>query len=270
MKRFLLSTDYRGGETAVIAGRDFHYLCRVRRMRPGDSCDAADRTGNLYRLTVEILAADSCTVRLEPGAAADPGTVETGAADGAEITLFQCLPKGTKLDLIIRQATEAGVRRIVPLLSEHAVPRVDTAAAATRKLDRWRRIAREAVQQSGATLLPDVSAPIPFADLESRFTPGHDAVGLFCHQLRLDGVRNRPLEQRTLHEYLSADSQRIAIVIGPEGGLSNSEIEQLLQSGFEPVYLGPQVLRTETAALYAIAAVQIVLLEKKTWRIGKD
>ncbi|WP_455381358.1 RsmE family RNA methyltransferase [Salinispira pacifica] len=272
MKRFLLSAEYGGGERTELSGSDFHYLCRVRRMRPGDGCDAVDRAGRFYRLTVESVGQDRCTVRLEPAREDLRQARASGPLPGPEtgfpdITLFQCLPKGSKLDLIVRQATETGVSRIVPLLSEHTAASAESAAATGRRVDRWRRIAREALQQSGARRLPEISAPVPFAELERSWAGGEGAVGLFFHERP---VELKPLEQRTLHEYLSADPKRIAIVIGPEGGLSNSEIERLLQSGFEPVYLGPQVLRTETAALYAIAAVQIVLLEKEKWRIERD
>ncbi|HUX11516.1 MAG TPA: RsmE family RNA methyltransferase [Spirochaetia bacterium] len=276
MKRFLLPADFAGGPVVELSGRSFHYLCRVRRMKVGDGCDASDHAGNQYRLTMESVAADRCTAHLQAQPRSSdlsvaPESAESsfraGAADLPEITLCQCLPKGSKLDLIIRQATEAGVSRIVPLLSEYAVPQIDSESAANRKLDRWRRIAREAFQQSGVSKLPQIDPPLPFAELERIRPRSPETIGLFFHQLP---VGAGPLEQRSLHEYLSADPQHIALVIGPEGGLSNNEIEQLLQSGFVPVFLGPHVLRTETAALYAIAAVQIVLLEKKTWRIEKN
>ncbi len=276
MKRFLLPADYAGGPAVELSGRSFHYLCRVRRMQIGDGCDAADQSGNRYRLTLKSVAADRCTALLQPdvGSGSEPAVQErsgsrirTGASSLPEITLFQCLPKGSKLDLIVRQATEAGVSRIVPLSSEYAVPQIDSRSAAQRKLDRWRRISHEAFQQSGISRLPEIDPPRSFAELDRVWSRSSEAIGLFFHELP---IRGGPLEQRSLHEYLSPDPQRIAIVIGPEGGLSKNEIEQLLQSGFVPVFLGPHVLRTETAALYAIAAVQIVLLEKKSWRIEKN
>jgi 16S rRNA (uracil1498-N3)-methyltransferase len=222
-------------------------------MGPGDEVAGVDGAGNRYRLRMERVDSGKCVVSVLAAAGEE-------VADCPQITLFQCLPKGSKTDLIVRQATEAGVARIVPLISRHSIPRIDDARTEEKKRQRWLRVAREAVQQSGTPRIPEIVAPIPFDRLGEKFACNRDSVGIFFHQ--------EPLEQRTLHGYLSANPQRVAIVVGPEGGLAESEIDHLRQLGFGAAYLGSRVLRTETAALYAIAAVQIVLLEKKTWRIN--
>jgi 16S rRNA (uracil1498-N3)-methyltransferase len=168
------------------------------------------------------------------------------------IELYQGIPKGKKLEQIIRSCTEAGVSRITPVHSRYSVPRIE-AAAAEAKTRRRRKIAEEAVQQSGAAGVPDVALPIPLSEIP----PAGAKLGLFFHQ--------EPLADSSLHGYLYGTPTEISIVVGPEGGFSESEVAMLEQRGYQAVYLGPRVLRTETAALYAIAAIQVIQMEHEKW-----
>jgi 16S rRNA (uracil1498-N3)-methyltransferase len=178
-------------------------------------------------------------------------------SDRPTITLFQCLPKGRKLDTIVRQAVELGVSRIVPVESRHSLAKADDAGS---RLDRLTRVAREAAQQSGALRVPEVSRALRFRDIPGSWVrEGKDPLGIFFHQA--------PLETTSLHEYLSIRRDSIAMVIGPEGGLAEEELVFLRSEGFVPAYLGPTVLRTETAPVFAVAAVQMIILENKTWKL---
>ena len=174
-----------------------------------------------------------------------------------EISLYQALPKGRKMELIVRQATELGVRRIVPVLSEHSLVKI-TKAEADSKRQRWQRIAREALQQSGAARLPQIEQPIGLTELLERNDPGRV---LFFHQVRLAAG--------SLHECLAEVPVRLSLLIGPEGGFSEGEVESLVGSGFTPVYLGDTVLRSETAALAALAAVKMILQERSNWKLSE-
>ena len=254
MKHFLLPRRYGGEPSITLSGKDLHYLTRVLRKRIGESLPAITAAGRRYTMRIEGLTPEGCTVSLAPddseGATAAPRTVR--------IRLLQCLPKGRKMDLIVRQAVEAGVSRIVPLVSAHSV---SVPEDPEKKASRWRRIAREALQQSGGTELAEIEEPVPFragAELEGA----HDT-GLFFHQERLSGD--------SLHAALrGADpSGTVTLCIGPEGGLSDEEVEHLRLKGFKPVYLGDTVLRTETAALYAVAAVRTILTERDTWKLSE-
>ena len=158
------------------------------------------------------------------------------------------------------------MRNIVPLLSEHTVPMLK-GNAAQGKRERWLRIAKQAMQQSGNRIMPEISTPKAFGSIESfwneyrKIFPG--AIGLFFHQ---DAINSRGL-----HSYLGGDchgsAASVAICIGPEGGFSSQEVKNLLNIAFHPVYIKTNVFRTETAALYAIAAIQTVLLEKNLWSV---
>jgi 16S rRNA (uracil1498-N3)-methyltransferase len=250
MKVFVMPASYTGGDFLELEGDAFHYLRRVRRLREGESLPAVDSGGNEYHLTLHEAGRRSCRLRVQKKG---PSLQARGEAS---LVLYQCLPKGSKFDTIVRQAAELGVSRVVPVRSRYAVPKI---ADEDGRLRRWRRIAREAVQQSGAAGIPEISAPLCVADIPENFGLRGNAkkLGIFFHQ--------NPLEISSLHGYLSSDPEEIALVIGPEGGLADEELALLREAGFVPAYLGHRVLRTETAPVFAAAAVRIILLERQRW-----
>lgn len=247
MKQFVIDSDPVRDGKIVVSGRDFHYLIRVRRYRVGSEFPVIDREGRHGVATVTVVADGECVLSLATAAAETP----TGAQPpSTELRLVQCLPKAKKMDTIVRQAAEAGVARVMPAVSRYCVSRPEEEAAAS-KVQRWRQIAREAVQQSGSATATEVDEARPLAavvgaaaDCDCR---------LFFHHL--------PLPERVrLHEAVPGAS-KIAFLIGPEGGLSEDETDMLLQNGWRPVYLGKNILRCETAPLYAAAAINIILEE---------
>lgn len=271
MRCFVLPPDCARNGRHTLSGAEFHYLCRVRRYRAGATFPATDGAGTAYRCTVVQVERGHCEIDVEPHAAgASPAQLPEGAAVAADalaatratavqVTLYQALPKGRKLDQVIRQAAEAGVTHIAPFNSRNCVAEAPDARRLERRLERWRTIAREAVQQSGRTMVPQIDAPITLQQIpDIRAAARGSAVGLLFHQA--------PLAQQTLHEYLRPGPNSVLIVIGAEGGFTPSEVEYLRsERGFQPAFLGPTVLRTETASLYAVAAVQTILREIDAW-----
>ncbi len=252
MRLFILPPSFHGEEVLRLEGKEYHYLVRVLRKREGDSFNASDGEGTLYYATVEEITPSFCTLRVQRR-----GPLERPFP---AITLFQCIPKGKKLDLIVRQAVELGVSRVVPVVSRFSVPRWESPE---EKIQRLQRIAKEAAQQCGSLEVPEILAPLSLNAIIELFPPAEpDRLGLFFHQA--------PLARTTLHQYLSIYRKEIALVIGPEGGLSEEEVSYLQQGGFFPAYLGPSVLRTETAPVFALAAVQILLLEKAAWKLQQE
>jgi 16S rRNA (uracil1498-N3)-methyltransferase len=162
------------------------------------------------------------------------------------------------MDLIVRQAVEAGVRSILPVVSARTVAEPSDPA---RKLARWRRIAREALQQSGNPRLPVIGEPVSLTAAAALDRRG--GIGLLFHQERIG--------EGSLHAALAGGSEAfmngVHVFIGPEGGLAADEVEILRAAGFHPVFLGDAVLRTETAALYAVASVMTILRERDTWTL---
>lgn len=225
---------------------------RVLRKREGDTIPAVTAAGTKFSMKIEGVGRASCRVALVPS--------ERDPLPGLpRIQLLQCLPKGRKMDLIVRQAVEAGAAAIVPIASEHCVAVPEDPAG---RLARWRRIAREALQQSGNPRLPSIEEPRPISRAAELL--GQRDTGLFFHQERTS--------EGFLHSALACvdPSATISLLIGPEGGLSKAEAALLDDSGFIPVFLGDAVLRTETAAIFAIAAVQTLLRERDTWTLSQQ
>lgn len=256
MKQFVLPATYAGEGELTVSGRDYHYLRRVRRFSEGDTFPGRSRDGVPYQLTVAEVGSNSMRLLARP-AARELDAAPDAEAAAPDIVLYQCLPKARKLDQIVRQTVEAGVTRIVPVTSRRAVKRLEAGEQLEGKLARWRRIAEEAVQQSGRATVPAVE---PVRDLPELppVGAGESEVGLLFYE--------KALADQGIGSYLSAGPRRVAIVIGPEGGLSDDEVDILDRRGFNSVSLGPNVLRTETAAIYAIAAVQSVYRELVAWK----
>ena len=246
MKQFLLPPWYAGENRISLDGEDFRYLARVLRRRAGDELTAADAGGAVYMMRILRVGRADCEVELAPAAAARMPPAGVG------ITLIQCLPKGRKIDLIVRQATEAGVERIVLATSAHSQVRPEEKDA---RVPRLRKVAREALQQSGAPRLPEIEEPRSLPAIAAR--AGEWGMALFFHE--------RPRGGAALHRLLAGASRSVAILIGPEGGLSEDEAVLLEHAGFHPAYLGGSVLRVETAALYALGAVKTILQERDAW-----
>ena len=174
------------------------------------------------------------------------------------IALFQGLPRGNKLDLIVRQAAEGGVSLVQPFESEYSTARLKSSAEKQKRLE---RIITEARQQSGSVTATEVNPACDFNGLleywELLKKKYKNPLGIVLHQ--------EPLEKGAFHEYLGSCPDFVALAVGPEGGFSPGETARFLAGGFKPLVIGNTVLRTETAALYGTAVIRILLLERETW-----
>ena len=165
------------------------------------------------------------------------------------ITLYQAFPKADKLELVVQKAVELGAAEVVPVLSERCVSRPD-AKSMENRLTRLNRIARAAAEQSGRGVLPVVSPPVPFPQMLEGLLAAD--LGFACYE----GEREYKLRD------LLADvpqPRTIAFFIGPEGGISEPELELLRRHGLPAVSLGRRILRTETAGLYVLSAISAIL-----------
>jgi 16S rRNA (uracil1498-N3)-methyltransferase len=181
------------------------------------------------------------------------------------IILFQALPKGEKMDVIVRQAAEGGITEIVPFTSEFSVAKT---SAGEQKFSRWQRIIREARQQSGSKIATIIRRPLTKEGLFNYWKElqVYGAIGLLFHH---QGLEQKPLHCYLDNSYLYSDSvpKVLALAVGPEGGFSGTEVSLFLEKGFSPFTIGDTILRTETAALYCAAAVRILLLERDSWQL---
>ena len=248
MRQYLLPASYGGQPTLTVSGNDWRHLTRVLRLRVGDTLTARDIHGARYQMRIGSLGKTSCVVELAPEVTpADAPHVSVPSAP--RLTLLQCLPKGRKIDLIVRQATEAGVSRIVPVLSERSLVR-----AGEERSARLRRIAEEAMEQSGRDRLPEIEEP---RTLESVARERWGTGILFYESA--SGAW-------PLHRLLAHGPEEVGILIGPEGGFAEAEVRLVTEAGFRVAHLGETVLRVETAALYAIAAVMTIVQERNDWK----
>lgn len=219
-----------------VRGDRAHHLRRVARVRDGERVVAFDGAGREREATVG--AASDDRVVLVPTGASRAGV----AADRTRVTWIQAVPKGDKLETIARQATELGVARFIPAFTERSVP-VERADRAEAHHARLLRVVEEAARQCGRADIPEVLRPC-----------GLDAA--------LKGAMDRALRvvawessARPLASLDDPGDGGVAVLAGPEGGISESEIRRALDLGFVPVSLGPRILRAETVAPALLGAL---------------
>jgi 16S rRNA (uracil1498-N3)-methyltransferase len=224
-----------GGRVQLeLGGTAANHVARVLRLRPGDPLILFDDAGGEYTATVEALTRDA--VRVTVGAYLD-----VNRESPLHVTLAQGISRGERMDVVVQKATELGVQRIVPILAERTVVRLNAAQAANR-LRHWRAIAIAACEQCGRNRLPEITPPMSLQDfLVSDYPAG----------LRLVLSPEGGLTARELRA-----SPAATLLIGPEGGLSDAERSAALAAQFTGMMLGPRILRTETAALAALAVIQ--------------
>ncbi len=166
------------------------------------------------------------------------------------IHLVQAVPKGPKLDFIIQKTTELGINAITPVISDRAVVRIEKERV-EEKLRRWKKIALEAAQQSNRLDVPDIAPPVSFHDYIASFQKGD------LNLLLYEGEKKRGIKEVIRGAMEAACGVKsIILLIGPEGGFSNEEVEMAEEAGFTPVSLGSHILRTETAPIVALSILQ--------------
>jgi 16S rRNA (uracil1498-N3)-methyltransferase len=232
----------------VDLGRDTSsHLAKVLRARSGDELIVFNGDGREFTAVIE--AVRSSRVSASIGAAR---TIDRESP--FVLTLVQCVPRGDRMDFIVQKATELGVGCVAPVLSRRSVVRLDDAQAASKQAH-WRAVAVSACEQCGRNRLPTVEAPQPLLNYLGATSP-QQAPGL----LRLVLEPERAAEAAPWTEFLdnhAAEKITGAIIaIGPEGGFAPEELDAFRLSGFSRLGLGPRVLRTETAAIAAIAVLQ--------------
>ncbi len=224
----------------MLRGTAANHIRRVLRLGPDDDLTVFDGRGGEYEARIEALRNDGVLVAI--GARYDIDRESPLA-----VTLAQGVSRSERMDLVVQKATELGVRRIVPILTERTVVRLD-AKQAESKRRHWRGIAVAACEQCGRNALPEIAAPATLATFLSSLEPGPVRVVLSP----AGGMKVRDLSAADL----SAAGKALIVLIGPEGGLSEPERQTAIDAGFRALNLGPRVLRTETAAIAALAALQ--------------
>ena len=230
------------GNRFLIDEEDRHHIVKVMRMQLGDQIICVDQEGKqavcaLAEITDTSVVADVVQWK------------ETVSELPISITIASGLPKGDKLEWIIQKGTELGAHRFLPFSAARSVVKWDEKKA-SKKIDRWQKIAKEAAEQSHRAFLPEVFSAISFKELISKSKDYDYKLVAFEEESR-NGETS--VFAATLKKMNKGDS--LLLVFGPEGGLTDSEVEQLRDNDFAICGLGPRILRTETAPLYTLAAI---------------
>lgn len=236
MNRFFVKKDDIADNTAIVSGEDVKHISRVLRMAPGDNVMLCDGEGYQYLAEIADISKEQVNLNIL--------SAEKCAAEPAQrITLYQGLPKGDKMELIIQKCVELGISEIVPVAAERSVVKIKPGEFGSKRT-RYQRVAYEAAKQSGRGIIPVIA---DLAAFKSADMTRHDLI-IIAYE---DEKGN------TLKSLLRANpmAKDIAIVIGPEGGLEKAEVDMLVQKGGAAVTLGPRILRTETAGMAALAMI---------------
>jgi len=228
--------------TLSLFGPEAKHAHTVLRCSTGDRMTVVDGCGYEYAVSVGRVLADrvECTILRRRKGPREPT---------CHITLAQSLCRSPRFDIVVEKTTELGVRTILPVITERSVPRFQKEHVQSR-IDRWRKVAMAAMKQSRRSILPTIGPAVSF-----------DEILTFAHDFELSLVaseKERESGLRTLLGPLST-AKRALILVGPEGGFSEREIERTKKAGLLPFSIGPRRLRAETAG---IVAVSLLLYER--------
>ncbi len=231
--RLFQSGDYQPGDHIRLDKNTSQHLIKVLRYREGDTLVVFNGKGNSFVATLNDVSTGSATVVIGENALEEPES-------SLKLHLVLALSKGERMDYAIQKAVEAGVTEISPVISERSVVRLDEKRKKSRLLH-WQGIVQHACEQSGRTFIPSLNSVIDMATaLENLQAPT---------RLVLD-----PLASQSLRDI--GHSSDVILLVGPEGGLTQNEVNMAIHAGYNAVKLGPRIFRTETASVAACVALQ--------------
>mgnify|MGYP006268661613 CR=1 FL=1 len=221
-----------------IEGDEVKHIRKVLRLRAGDEISVFDGSGKEFEGTIVDEERSSVVIRVKN---VYPSTKNSST----EVTLAQSLLKGEKMDYLIQKATELGDGEIIPFLSTRSVPALEKSKR-IRRHQRWKRIAVEASKQCGRGVVPEIESLQDYSEMLKKASL--NALRLILWER--EGTKLKEIMER------SVEGKRIFFVIGPEGGLSEGEVDEAKRAGFIPVTLGRRILRAETASLCFLSILQ--------------
>lgn len=212
------------------------HMAKVMRKKPGEQVICTDESGRFHLSTI----AD-----LEKGILIDEKIIDENNELDVKVTLIYGLPKGDKFEFVLQKATELGVSRVVPLRCERSLVKMDEQRFA-KKVQRFHRILQEAAEQSHRNVVPEIVAPIKVAQMKD-----------YRSQINIVAYEESAKQGETsaLAQAMRELRESITIVVGPEGGFSDVEIQKMKDAGFTSVGLGPRIMRSETAPLYLLSVI---------------
>lgn len=226
------------GSRAVLDGPEGRHAATVKRLRRGEAVLLGDGRGGVAHAVVDAAGRDTVELTIVKRAMLDP--------PAPRVLLAQALVKGERGELAVELATEAGVDGILPWRAARCVARWDDGPRGAKALARWRSTVREAAKQARRPWLPVVEEPVSTAALAGRARAA--ACALVLHEGAVERLADAPLPT----------AGDLLLVVGPEGGVTDAEIDELRAAGARPVRLGPEVLRASSAAAIALGAIGVL------------
>ncbi|WP_369902573.1 16S rRNA (uracil(1498)-N(3))-methyltransferase [Bacillus manliponensis] len=240
MQRYFVEEQYVNEDSIRIVGDDVHHIARVMRMAAGDEIYCCIN-GETAVCTIAEITSDFVNTTIVKW-------VEMSNELPVLVTIASGLPKGDKLELILQKGTELGASAFLPFQASRSIVKWD-AKKADKKVERFRKIVKEAAEQSHRSEVPTVHAPVTFKQLLTM-SKEYDVCLVAYEEEAKQGEASNFAKALTKLEH----GQKVLIVFGPEGGLATEEVRALCEHTFVPCSLGPRILRTETAPLYALSA----------------
>jgi len=219
-----------------IRGSDFKHLKTILRAKTGDSITVVTDSGE-YSAYINSFEKDYILCEIETVTGENNETT-------INVVLFQGLPKKAKMEAIIQQNTELGVKAFIPLLTSRTIVKISEKDKEEKKLDRWRKIAKESAKQSRRNIIPEVKSILTIDELLKLYDKDYEII-----------VPYELEESVPINDVLKDSKKNYLIIIGPEGGFEKNEINKLKAAGARTVTLGKRILRTETAGIAAVASV---------------
>ncbi|MEF9945775.1 MAG: 16S rRNA (uracil(1498)-N(3))-methyltransferase [Lachnospiraceae bacterium] len=237
MQHFFVAPKQVGEEYILIEGTDVNHVKNVLRMHPGEKLRVSDGDNQSYLGEIQELGETQIVVRILEKEQADTELL-------SKLYLFQGLPKGDKMELIVQKAVELGAYEIIPVETRRAVVKPD-AKKAVKKVERWNAISESAAKQAGRSRIPQVTAVMTYQEALS-YAQQVDVI-LLPYELEEGMAKTKEVIGQI------SDGQSVGIFIGPEGGFEKEEVAQALSKGAKVITLGKRILRTETAGITTLS-----------------
>ena len=244
MPKFFVDSNQINNDKAIITGNDFNHIKNVLRMKVGDTFNICDSNSQNYIVRINNFEKESieCDV-IEK--------CKDQAESNIKVHIYQGLPKADKMELIIQKSVELGVTEIIPIEMKRCVVKLD-GKDKIKKVDRWNKISEVAAKQSGRDIIPEVSSVKNLKEIAKELEK-FDLV-LLCYENEKENYLKSVLNIYK-NKLNSKEDINIAVIIGPEGGIDISEVEELKNAGAQVVSLGNRILRTETVALSMLSII---------------
>ncbi len=244
MPRFFVKSEQVIQDTAYIVGDDVKHIKNVLRKQIGDILEICNQeTGKAYKCQISEIREEKIINKIIEEIVSEK--------DKVKVDIYQGLPKADKMELIIQKSIELGVNAIIPVEMKRCVVKLDSKSE-SKKIERWQKIAESAAKQSGRNIVPEIRHIIKIEDIV-KLKDSYDSI-IVCYENEKENyIKNELLKLKDKLEL------KIAIVIGPEGGLEETDVEYLKQNGAAIVTLGDRILRTETVALNLLSIIMYEL-----------